>query len=326
MAKPNLLVLSPPDHYSLRNLATIENAANISITNDEKESEELARTADVILYSSLAGKLVSLPEVFHNAPRLKWIHSMSAGVEKLLFPELVASPIPLTNARGVYKRSLAEFVVLGMLYFSKRVRRLVDSQRAKHWDSFSTEFVNNKIMGIVGYGEIGRECALLAKGLGVKIYAIRRNPDRSAKDPLLDRIFPTEKLPEMLREIDVLVAAAPLTPETHHLIGDAAFHSLKPPAIVMNVGRGPVIEEAAMIRALQEKRIAGAALDVFENEPLANDSPLWAMENVLISPHCTDRTVNPDWLDLSMQVFVENFARFVKGEPLENVVDKQAGY
>jgi phosphoglycerate dehydrogenase-like enzyme len=130
----------------------------------------------------------------------------------------------------------------------------------------------------------------------------------------------------MLAEIDILVAAAPLTPETNHLINDAAFQAMKPSAIVMNVGRGPVIEEAALIRALQTKRIAGAALDVFEVEPLPPDSPLWSMENVLISPHCTDRTVNPDWLDLSMQLFVENFARFTKGQPLENIVDKKAGY
>jgi phosphoglycerate dehydrogenase-like enzyme len=326
MAKPNLLVLSPPDHYSLRNLDAIKDAAHISVNNDEKQSLELARMADVILFSGFTGKTVNFPDVFANATQLKWIHSISAGVEKLLFPALVESAVPLTNARGVYKRSLAEFALLGLLYFTKRVRRLVDSQRASYWDNFGTEFVNNKVMGIVGYGEIGRECARLAKPLGVKIYATRRNPGRSANDPLLDRIFPADKMHEMLGEIDVLLAAAPLTPETHHLISDAAFNALRPSAIVMNVGRGPVIDEAALIRALQNKRIAGAALDVFETEPLPADSPLWGMENVLISPHCTDRTVNPDWLDLSVQYFVENFWRFVKGQPLENVVDKKAGY
>jgi len=326
MAKPNLLVLSPPDHYALRNLEAIEDAAQIFINNDEKQSKEFARTADIILYSGLTGKTVSFPEVFAAAAQLKWIHSLSAGVEKLLFPALAESAIPLTNARGVFKRSLAEFVVLGILYFTKRVRRLVDNQRANRWDNFSTEFINNKVMGIVGYGEIGRECALLAKPLGVKIYAVRRNPERSAKDLLLDRIYPSSKMHEMLGEIDVLVAAAPHTPETHHLISDAAFNAMKPSAIVMNVGRGPVIDEAALIRALQSKKIGGAALDVFEVEPLPAASPLWGMENVLISPHCTDRTVNPDWLDLSMQCFVENFWRFVKGQPLENVVDKKAGY
>jgi phosphoglycerate dehydrogenase-like enzyme len=178
----------------------------------------------------------------------------------------------------------------------------------------------------VGYGEIGRECALLAKSLGVKIYATRRNPERSAGDPILERVFPSTDLKSMLAECDFVVAAAPLTPETRHMLSDAEFAAMKPSAIVMNVGRGPVIDEAALIRALQEKRVAAAALDVFEHEPLPKDSPLWDMENVLISPHCTDRTRDPDWIELSVQCFVDNLARYLAGQPLENVVDKRAGY
>jgi phosphoglycerate dehydrogenase-like enzyme len=326
MSKPNLLVLSPPDHYSLRNLDVMKDAANIFVTNEEGPAKEFAPKADIVLYSGMTGKTVDFAAVFEVAEKLKWVHSMSAGVEKILFPAFSNSTVPLTNARGVFKRSLAEFVVLGMLYFTKRVRRLVENQRANKWDNFSTEFINNKVMGIVGYGEIGRECALLAKPLGVKIYATRRNPERSAKDELLDKIYPADKLYDMLSEIDFLVAAAPLTPETHHMISSKAFGAMKPEAIVMNVGRGPVIDESALIQALQAKRIAGAALDVFEVEPLPAESPLWAMDNVFISPHCTDRTVNPDWLDLSMQCFVENFWRFTKGQALENVVDKKVGY
>jgi phosphoglycerate dehydrogenase-like enzyme len=226
----------------------------------------------------------------------------------------------------VFKRSLAEFAVLGMLYHYKRVRLLVENQRAHKWDNFSVHFANERVMGVVGYGEIGRECAILAKGIGLKIHAVRRNPERSAGDPILERVFQIEDLHEMLAEIDVLVCAAPLTPETHHMISDAEFKAMKPTSLVMNVGRGPVIDEAALIRALQNNEIAGAALDVFEAEPLPESSPLWDMENVLISPHCTDRTVDPDWLDLSMQLFVANFYRYQKGEALENVVDKKAGY
>lgn len=326
MSKPNLLVVSPRDHYALRNLAQVKELADISISNDEAELQHLGKDADILLHTSLTGKTVAFGKVWPHTAKVKWVHSLSAGVEKVLIPAFRESPVPLTNARGVFKRSLAEFAVLGMLYFSKRVRRLVESQRAHKWDDFSTEFIENKIMGIVGYGEIGRECALLAKPLGVKIYAVRRNPSRSANDPLLDRIFTPDELPKMLAETDVLVAAAPLTPETKHMLGESAFRAMKPSAIVINVGRGPVIDEAALIRALAEKRLGGAALDVFETEPLAADSPLWDMENVLISPHCTDRTVNPDWLDLSMQCFVDNFQRYLKGQPLENLVDKKAGY
>jgi phosphoglycerate dehydrogenase-like enzyme len=257
---------------------------------------------------------------------VRWVHSLSAGVEKVLFPEFIASDVPLTNARGVFKRSLAEFAVLGMLYHSKRVRRLVESQRKNHWDDFKVKFIHDRILGVVGYGEIGRECALLAAALGVKIHAIRRNPEKSASDPILERVFKVEELHAMLAGIDFLVCAAPLTPETHHMISDAQFAVMKPTAVVMNVGRGPVIDEAALIRALEQRLIAGAALDVFEEEPLPASSPLWPMENVLISPHCTDRTEDPDWLDLSMQLFVDNFRRYQKGEALENVVNKKAGY
>jgi phosphoglycerate dehydrogenase-like enzyme len=130
----------------------------------------------------------------------------------------------------------------------------------------------------------------------------------------------------MLREVDVVLAAAPLTPETKHMLSKAEFAVMRPHAIVINVGRGPVIDEEALIEALQTKKVAAAALDVYEVEPLPKDSPLWDMENVLISPHCTDRTTDPDWLDLSMKLFVDNARRFAKGEPLANIVDKKAGY
>jgi phosphoglycerate dehydrogenase-like enzyme len=148
----------------------------------------------------------------------------------------------------------------------------------------------------------------------------------SANDPVLERVFAPARLREMLSEVDVVLASAPLTPETRHMISEAEFNVMKPSAIVMNVGRGPVIDEAALIRALQTERIAGAALDVFEVEPLPADHPFYDMENVLLSPHCTDRTRDPDWLDLSMQCFVENFRRYTHGEELKNIVDKKAGY
>ena len=326
MSKTNVLIICPPDHYALRNLEALRDSADLHVSNQEDEVEKFAPDAEVILYSGLTGKTVDLAKIWGIAGKLRWLHSLSAGVEKVLFRELIDSPVPVTNARGVFKRSLAEFAILGMLYHYKRVRLLVENQRKHHWDNFSVRFLRDCVMGVVGYGEIGRECAILAKSLGVKIHAIRRNPEKSQNDPLLDRIFAGDELHSMLAEVDVVLAAAPLTPQTHHMLSDAQFAAMKRDAIVINVGRGPVIDEAALVRALQQERIAGAALDVFEEEPLPSSSPLWDMENVLISPHCTDRTVDPDWLDLSMQFFVQNFQRFVKGEPLENVVDKKAGY
>jgi phosphoglycerate dehydrogenase-like enzyme len=326
MSKTKLLVISPPDHYALRGLRQLYDRCDISVSNDQMELEKLAPETDVILFTGMSGARVNFPNVWKHARCVRWIHSLSAGMDKVLFPELVDSSIPVTNARGVFKRSLAEFAVLGILFHTKRVRRLIDSQRECKWDDFYVGFADKRVMGIVGYGEIGRECALLAKGLGLKIHAFRRNPHKSSGDPLLDRIFGPGELQEMLTGIDVLLCSAPLTPETHHIIGEAQFNVMKRTAIIVNVGRGPVIHEAALVRALQNKTIAGASLDVFEHEPLPESSALWSMDNVLLSPHCTDHTDDPDWLDLSMQVFVDNFIRFQNGDPLENVVDKKAGY
>ncbi len=325
MAKTNLLVLGPAGHPGLQSLDRMRARSELCISDDPSELARRAPQADVILITGLSAS-PDLPGLWRAARRLRWLHTLSAGVEKLLFPELLESPVVLTNARGVFKRSLAEFAVLGILFHTKKVRRLINNQRERHWDHFLVDWANERVMGVLGYGEIGRECALLAKGLGLKIYAVRRNPGKSADDPLLDRIFAPDQLHEMLSRIDVLVCAAPLTPETRHMVGDAEFAAMKQTAIVVNVGRGPVIDEAALIRALEGAQIAAASLDVFEHEPLPPDSPLWGMENVLISPHCTDETENPDWLGLSLRLFVENFDRFQNGDPLLNVVDKKAGY
>jgi phosphoglycerate dehydrogenase-like enzyme len=326
MHKPNILVVCPPGHYVLRNLVSIREQAQVWIGNDTTALAEHAPEAEIILYSSLTGQSVDFREVWRHAQHVKWIQSLAAGVENLIIPELVESPVIVTNARGVFKRSLADFAIFGILFHYKRGRRLIESQRAHRWDDFRVDWLPGKIMGVVGYGEIGRECARLAHALGMKIYAVRRKPQNSTGDPILDRIFPPESLHDMLREIDVLVAAAPLTKETHHMIGESEFRAMKASSMVINVGRGPVIDQEALIHALQEKKIAAAALDVYESEPLPSDNPLWDMENVLLSPHCTDRTENPDWLDLTMQLFLDNFERYQKGEPLLNVVDKKAGY
>lgn len=326
MAKLKTLVVCPPDHYLLRNFAPIQDQIELHHGATLQEIEPYLADAEILVYSGLTGKTISAAEVWKHAKQVRWVHSLSAGLDKLLFPELVESDVPLTNARGVFKRPLAEFAVLGMLYFYKQLHLMMENQRAHRWQEFSVEWLPGKVMGIVGYGEIGRECALLAKPLGVRIYAMRRNPEKSANDPVLDQAFRPQELNTMLRELDVLVTAAPLTPETRHIIGEPQFDVMKPTSIVINVGRGPLIDEQALTRALQGKKIRGAALDVFEQEPLAADSPLWDMPNVLVSPHCTDRTSNPDWLDLSMQLFLTNFKHYVAGEPLENVVDKKAGY
>jgi phosphoglycerate dehydrogenase-like enzyme len=326
MSRPKLLVISPADEPVVRYLEPLRAMCEVFISNEQTELERLAPDAEVIVFSGDTAKALNFPQIWQRARSTRWVHSLTAGVEKILFPALIDSPVPLTNSRGVYKRSLAEFAVLGILYHYKRLPLLLHQQRLRQWAPFTVQFTAGRVMGIVGYGETGRECALLARALGMEIHALRRNPQKSDNDPLVDRLFGPEQLQQMLSGIDVLLCAAPLTPATRHMISHAQFEALKPNAILINLGRGPVVDEAALIAALQARRLLGAALDVFEQEPLSEHSPLWGMENVLISPHCTDWTEQPGALDLTMRCFIENFHRFQTGEPLENVVDKRAGY
>ena len=324
MKKTVVLVECDPSEYFLRNLDPLRDVADFRISTDPAFLTQNAPDAEILL--TIGMRSSAIRDIWARASRLRWIHSLSAGVEQILFPELAESSIPLTNARGVFKRSLAEFTVLGMLYFVKRVSLLLSQQRNHDWNQFMVDGLPGRKLGIIGYGEIGRECALLAKAFDVEILALRRRPEMSNGDGLVDRSFAPQQLHDLLRESDFVVAAAPLTPETRHMISDAEFAAMKPTCVVINVGRGPVIHEEALVRALREKKIAGAALDVFETEPLPAASPLWDFPNVLISPHCTDRTQDPDWLDLAMMRFVKNFHHFQAGEPLEFVVDKKAGY
>lgn len=257
-------------------------------------------------------------------PKLEWIHTRSAGLDKLLFPELIASPIPLTNGAGVFSQSLGEFVILGALYFAKDVPRLLRAKAVREWKEFNVFELSKQTMGIVGFGDIGRAIARRAKAMDMRVLGLRRDPAPRAGDEFVDRVYATRDLHAMLPECDYVVVAAPLTPETKHMLSAAEFNLMKPGAVVMNVGRGPVIDEAALVAALQSKKIHGAALDVFEEEPLPASSPLWDMENVLISPHTTDHT--QDWLNDAVVFFTDQFSRWRKGEPLKNVVDKRAGY
>ncbi len=184
--------------------------------------------------------------------------------------------------------------------------------------------LSTQTLGIVGHGDIGRAIAKRAKAFGMKVLALRRETTPRPGDEDVDQVFANADLHKMLPLCDYVVAAAPLTPQTRHMLSTAEFALMKPDAIVMNVGRGPVIDEAAIIKALQNKQIRGAALDVFEVEPLPVESPLWGMENVLISYHTADHT--KDWLGDAVSLFLEQFERWRKGEPLKNVTDKRAGY
>jgi phosphoglycerate dehydrogenase-like enzyme len=262
--------------------------------------------------------------VLARTPDLEWFHSRSAGLEGVLVPELVASPATVTNGRGAFSQSLAEFALAALLFFTKDLRRLVRSQEAGQWDEFDPEMLHGRTLGIVGYGDIGRTTAGLLRPLGVRVLALRRRPELSREDPLLDEVLPVERLDELVSRVDDVLVAAPLTPETRGLVDAGALAALKETAILVNVGRGAVVDEAALVATLEQGRIRGAALDVFETEPLPAGHPFWRLPNVLLSPHCADHV--PGWVEDGTRVFLKNLHRFQRGEPLLNVVDKARGY
>src|SRR5271163_4339410 len=303
--------------------------------------EQLRREARVIVGNSVEAFADAAPEatvmmswsaprelnhsVFLMAPKLKWVHSRNAGLDSFLFPELVDSPVVLTNGSGVFSPPLGEFALAAMLYFAKDFRRMIRNQMAGKWEPFDVLTISGKTVGIVGYGDIGREVASRVRAMGMRVLALKRHlpPPGSDLGPV-EKMYPTPQLCEMIAACDYVVMTAPLTSETHHMISEAEFAAMGPDAVIINVGRGPVIDEVAMVRALAEGRIKGAGLDVFEEEPVPSDSPLYGMENVLFSPHCADNT--PDWLDNAMKFFLAQYERFRKGEPLLNVVNKKLGY
>lgn len=323
MDNSTVLVLANPTEPQLAMLDQLPPKTSLAVGNSVEAFENAAPQADVIFNWSLSGAL--LREVFGMCPRVQWVHNRSAGLDGVLFPEIVESPVPLTNGSGVFSPSLGEFALAAILYFAKDLRRMVRSQEAGRWDQFDITEIVGQTVGIVGYGDIGRAVATRVKAMGMRVLAVKRHgPPLYNVDPLVTQIYSPDRLHEMLRQSDYVVVSAPLTAETKGMIGGSAFAAMKPEAVIVNVGRGPVIDEAALVEALSNGRIKGAALDVFDKEPLPDGHPFYSLRNVLLSPHCADHT--PDWLERAMQFFVDQFARYAKGEPLLNVVDKQLGY
>jgi phosphoglycerate dehydrogenase-like enzyme len=292
------------------------------VVGDSTAAFEGQPPADAIFVCSMGRDL--LRAVLPMAPKARWVHSRSVGVEGILFPALAESGVTLTNGRGVFSLSLAEWVIGAVHFFAKDFRRLVKSQEAGKWDPFPPEMVQGRSMGIIGYGDIGRAVATHARALGMRVRALRRNVSAPAGPPAPDEMLPPERLTDLMALSDDVVVATPLTPETRGLIGEREIGAMKPTGVLINVGRGPVVQEAPLVDALRRRAIRGAALDVFETEPLPPGHPFFTLDNVLLSPHSADQV--PGWLDEAMRGFLDNLGRFLEGRPLENVVDPRRGY
>jgi phosphoglycerate dehydrogenase-like enzyme len=321
-----VLVLADPAAPALRKLEGIGSGVTFRVgkTADALTDAGGDAVAEARVLFNWTGSKPDVRRILELAPKLEWIHAMYAGLDRSLFPELIESPIPLTNGSGVFSQSLGEFVVLGILYFAKDVPRRMQAKAEHRWDVFDNVEIGRQTVGIVAHGDIGRAVARRAKALGMRVLALRRDPSPRRGDEHVDRVFASADLHAMLPECDYVAVTAPLTPETTNLIGKREFDLMKPSAVILNVGRGPVINESAMIEALKTKRIRGAALDVFDVEPLPADSPFWSLDNVFMTAHCADHVEG--WVESAVVFFIEQFTRWRNGEPLRNVVDKRAGY
>ena len=316
-----LWVLARARDEGLKKLERVPAGVRV-VVGDTPEAFDGQPPADAIFVCSMGREL--LRAVLPKAPGARWVHSRSVGVESILFPGLAESGVTLTNGRGVFSPSLAEWVMAAVLFFAKDLRRLVKSQEAGKWDPFPPEMVEGRSLGIVGYGDIGRAVAARARGLGMRVRVLRRNVAAPLGDPAPDEVLPPERLTDLMALSDDVVVTTPLTPDTRGLIGEREIRAMKPTGVLINVGRGAVVQERPLVDALRARAIRGAALDVFETEPLPAGHPFYTLDNLLLSPHSADQV--PGWLDGAMDGFLDNLNRFLAGQPLQNVVDPRRGY
>ena len=319
--RPVVLVMGTTVDEPPPGIERIAAAVELRYAPDRASLEDQIPAADVVY--TWWGDPADLEAVWPLAARLRWVQAVNVGIERVLFPALVESDIPLTNARGAAEGPIAETVVGFLVAMAKDFRRMFDDQRDHRWDPFETERLAGTRMLVVGPGPIGRTIARAARdGLGMRVEAIGRAA--RAPDGEFERIRGGDELTAALAEADHVVNAMPLTAETRGRFDVAAFAAMRPTARFVNVGRGATVDETALIEALREDRIAGAALDVFAEEPLPDDSPLWDMANVIVCPHMSGDVVG--WEADFANVFYENVERWLRGEPLRNVVDKRSGF
>ncbi len=285
-----------------------------------KFAENLAEAEVIAAYRFSA-------EQFAESRKLRWLYLGAAGIEKSLSPALVNSGVIFTNARGIHGDRMAEFVLGAILFLANRFDLAVHGQLEKQWrkkEIIKARFpVAGKTVGIAGIGAIGAEIAKWCAAVGMRVIGLRRDI-HLPKPEMIAEIFPAQQLDEFLQQADFLVLSLPLTPETHGLLSAKRLQKMKPGAYFINIGRGEVVDEIALLALLRERRIAGAVLDVFQNEPLPAEHPFWQLDNVLVTPHISGNF--EEYVARAGEQFAENLARYLAGETLLNVVDKKKGY
>lgn len=330
----NVLIVAPIGQEQIERLQHISPDVSIKKASSPVTDEEW-REAEIAL--TVPWKLPTPEQV----PHTRWLQLYSAGADRLFFSPLRDTDIMVTTTSGLHAINIAEYVLGMMQAWYRKLPQLLDWKQGKNWgtdaerSTLYADELHGKTIGIVGYGSIGRQVARLARAYGMRVLAMQRGtnhkdtgfqfPDVGDTDGTLpQRYYTFDQLHDMLQECDVIVAAVPLTKETREMFNARAFQVMKENAFFVNIARGEICDENALIAALKDKQIAGAALDVFSQEPLPSRSPLWDLPNVLMSPHNSGPT--PHYNERATDIFIANLQRYLAGETMYNLVDKQRGY
>ncbi len=318
-SRPRLVVVT--DHNGLPEgaLDGVKDLVDASVAMNPEQLRAQLPEAEIVLAWDFRAK--DLESVWHLASKVRWLSVSAAGVDALMFPSLVQSNVMVTNARGVFDVPMAEYALGLILHFGKRFDVAIQNQREHLWSYHLSEMLAGSTVTVVGLGSIGRTFAGVARAMGMRVLGVRRG---GTPDPIADEVFAVDRLHEALGRADYVVIFTPRTPETRGLFDRAAFAAMKPGAVLVNLGRGHVVDEEALVEALRSGHLRGAASDVFAQEPLPADSPLWDAPNHFISPHCggDDAEANNRILAL----WSANVRRYLNGEPLQSQVDTRLGY
>ncbi len=338
MKSLNVLVIAPAfdrslphaDEETMRRIAlagpgiNVRDASELAVTEYRGDTTAKNKLDTLLAETEVIYGLIMPRNLLKRAPKLKWVQTMSAGVDRFAKTDIWESPVIITGVSGIHATPIGEFALELMLMFAKGAPQCFRMQQKHEWQRFMPSVLRDKTVGIVGLGNIGREIARLSKAFGMKTIATRRSVKQPKRARYVDRLLPAEQLHRLLTESDYVVVATPLTAETRGLIGEEELRCMKPTAYLINIARGGIIDEEALIRALDEKRIGGVGLDVVATEPLPPESRLWDFDNVILSPHVAGGM--EDYMTHATDVFCENLRRYLNGERLLNVIDKKRGY
>lgn len=318
--KPVITVLTAPGEPEPLGIDAVRARAVVRFAYDTASLEATLPGTDVLLVTDF--RTEALAAAWPKADKLQWIHAASTGVDALMFPALVDGPVIVSNASGTFDHAIAEYVLCTVLMFAKDFPRSIRLQLQHQWQHRSTERVDGKRVLVVGAGSIGRKIAQMLNAVGMEVHGIART--ERAHDPDFVTVRSHAELHAELAHADYVVIAAPLTPQTNGIFDSTAFKAMRSSARLINIGRGPIVNTADLVTALRDGQIAGAGLDVFEQEPLPESHPLWDMDNVIMTAHMAGDAVG--WEQALTDQFIDNFDGWLTGKDIFNQVNKKLGY